>query len=180
MYARLISFLLLLLLASPVLGQTTDLFSSKVYKQNSLSVDLSGLQVSTDSGNDLQLACTICWSPYKGYERLTEAEFFRVAGFDQLAQQAQRHRRNKFIAMGIGGLSIIAGAVLVSNNISLDGTDTPRPGSSFVGVLLIGGGGATVGYSAMKLRTRSVPYAIAQDVAFEYNSQLQAELDSGQ
>ena len=178
MHAQTTTILLLLfILALPTYGQHTDLSASKVYKQNSLSVDLSGLQVENAFGNDLKLACTTCWNPYQGYERLKESEFFEIAGYEQLAQQAQRSRRNKFIGIGIGGLSMIAGGVLLADNFSNAGFEGPNVGATLAGVLLLGGGGATVGFSAVKLHTRSVPYEIARDVAIDYNSQLLEELD---
>ena len=180
MYAKFTVLLLALLcIHSSSWGQTQDVFSlqkTQVYKQNSLSIDLSGLQVTNEYGETLQMSCSTCWTPYQGYERLSEAVFFRIAGHDQLAEQARRSKRNKLIAIGLGGLSMIAGGALVTNAFSSARDGTPRVGSNFLGVALIGGGGATIGFSAVKMQSRSVPYEIARDVAVEYNNQLAHEL----
>lgn len=171
--------LVFFLFALPAVGQSAEPLStlqSQEYKQKSLAVDLSGLQVSDSSGDVLEIGCTICWVPYRGYERLSERSFFEIAGQDRLAREVQRSRRNKYIAMGLGGLSMIAGAVLLSNNFPKREFENPKVGQVFLGGLLIGGGGAAVSFSALKLRARSIPYTIAQDVAFQYNNQLQEEL----
>ena len=171
--------ILLCLVATPAFGQSTTplpVQQTQEYKQNSLSVDLSGLQVATTSGEALEVGCTRCWTPYMGYEKLSEADFFEISGERGLAYQAKRSRRNTFLAIGLGGLSMIAGTILLSRNIPNQDFEQPQIGSHFVGVLLIGGGGATVGYSAVKLRARSVSYSIAQDVAQQYNHQLVEEL----
>lgn len=173
-----------LLITLPAVAQNTDVFSSQftqTYKQNSLTVSLSGVQLANDAGNTLEVGCSTCWTPYKGYERVSESSFFKIAGYDHLAEQAERSRRNKFIAMGLGGLSMIAGSVLLSNSFSNSGIgNNPQVGQIFAGVFLLGGGGATIGFSAVGLQSRSVPYELARDVASGYNNQLLQEIGSEQ
>ncbi len=174
-------FILLIVIASPVTGQHLKELSDvelKQFKQNSFNIDLLGLQLVNATGNDATLGHSRHWAAYQGYDQVAESDFFARAGYDELAKKAQRSRRNKFIAIGLGGLGVVAGSFMIASG--KDAHDPGRMKSSVrpyvLGGLMITAGSGTIGFSVMGMQRRSVSYRIAHDVATEYNNKLLREI----
>ncbi|MEM7255920.1 MAG: hypothetical protein AAF404_00875 [Pseudomonadota bacterium] len=175
-------FLVFFIFIGPVYGQHLQPLSEKQetqFRQQSLTVELPGLQVLNEFGEEVSVGYSQRWIPYQGYKRISEIQFFQLTGNDVLARQAQRSRRNKLITLGLGGLSVIAGtALLVSNNnFPSEGDNGFHMRSKLAGGLMMALGASTVSFSAMRLYQQKAPYWIAQDVAASYNDQLLEDLE---
>ena len=175
------AFILLLITAAPTLGQTTEQLSPaqrQLYKQNSFRVELPGVRVVSDSGEDLSLGYSRHWTVYRGYNNVSEADFFALAGHRDLAQQAKRSRQKKFVVIGLGSLSVIAGSVLVAsgNGFKEEGGLHFSMGSKLLGGLMITVGGGAISFAGLGMRHRRAPYWIAEEVAQTYNAQLLEEM----
>lgn len=118
------------------------------------------------------------WTAYQGYNSISESNFFELADQSTLARQARRAKSNKFIALGLGSLSVIAGTVLLAsgNGFHESGGLNFSMGPKILGGFLIATGGGTLGFAAVRMQHRKAPYWVAQEVAREYNEQLIQEI----
>ena len=175
------TLILLLLIASPAVGQTTEQLSPSQlqhYNENSFRIELPGIQVVSTSGEAMTLGYSRAWRAYRGYNSVSEPDFFELVEQRTLARQAKRARRNKYFAIGLGGLSVIAGTVLMAsgNGFNEDGGLRFSMGPKILGVSLIAAGGGTIGFAALRMQHRRAPYWVAEEVAREYNAKLLQEM----
>ncbi|MEM6648073.1 MAG: hypothetical protein AAF730_17655 [Bacteroidota bacterium] len=174
---------LFMLVPVPAAAQDHTLLPPDVqqaFNQTSLHIELPGLQAVDSYGGTVTLGDSRHWTAYRGYTRLSESDFFALANQDALAQSAKRTKRTRHLAIGLGGLSVITGALLFGSSGGFDSAgnlDTSmRP--QIIGGLLMGAGGVSIGLGAIGLTQRSVPYWMAQEVADEYNDELARDLST--
>ena len=164
----------------PAAGQSLESLSAgqqALLKNQSLTVELPGLQLMTESGEEVSLGYSRHWIPYRGYERISERQFFQMTGNMELAQKVQRARKNKLLMLGLGGLSFIAGtALMISGSRKASQFNGSQMGPMMAGGLLVAVGGGTMGFTAARMQLQETPYWIARDVASAYNDQLVQEM----
>ncbi len=171
------TLLLLVFATSSFAQQTPQLTDTQLEElaQQRFTIEMPGLQILTDSGDEVLLGYSRHWVPYRGYERISEARFFELTGNSELAAQAKRSHRNKMLLMGLGGLSVITGAVLLARDNSTSDGFGFNVGPKITGGLLLTLGGGTMGFTAVSMRQRKAPYWIAEDIAQSYNASLDGE-----
>ncbi len=174
------TLLVLVFLSMPAAGQSLESLSAgqqALLKNQSLTVELPGLQLMTESGEEVSLGYSRHWIPYRGYERISERQFFQMTGNMELAQKVQRARKNKLLMLGLGGLSFIAGtALMISGSRKASQFNGSQMGPMMAGGLLVAVGGGTMGFTAARMQLQETPYWIARDVASAYNDQLVQEM----
>lgn len=175
------TLLLVPFLLTPALAQDTDGLPQDVqqaFTQASLRVELPGLQVVNNYGETVTLGDSRHWTAYRGYARLSESDFFALADQGALAQSAKRSKRTRQLAIGLGGLSVITGALLFGSGGGFDSAGnldmSMRP--QIIGGMMMAAGGLSLGYGIVSMHQRSVPYWMAQEVADDYNDQLLSNL----
>ena len=122
------------------------------------------------------------WDGYIGTRRVSEAEFYRHAGLDELANQiAGRRARGKLlrysgIPLALGGIALIA----VGSQDADDDGERDRQWLQYVG-----GGMTVVGVTMTRkgiqiLGRQSTSPREAQEAAIRFNTRLGREITSGQ
>ncbi|MEM1094843.1 MAG: hypothetical protein AAGJ10_09595 [Bacteroidota bacterium] len=171
------TFILFAIVLAPAHAQVSASLPPDVqqaFDQTSLHIELPGLQAVSSYGDTVTFGDSHHWTAYRGYTRLSESDFFALANQDALAQSAKRTKRARYLAIGLGGLSFISGALLFGSGGGFDSAGnlntSMRP--QIIGGLLMGAGSVSVGLGAIGLTQRSVPYWMAQEVADDYNDQL--------
>lgn len=110
------------------------------------------------------------WTPYRGFEKISEADFFQIAGYDEQAEEAAsfKQRNDRLFWGGLGACTV--GLVVT---LATATTDTIAPaigGVASLGGLIAGGIGAAQ-------RNRNChPYETADRVARIYNRELLEEI----
>ncbi len=183
MYSKYTTLLVLcVFFVAPVFSQTTTPLSPDQdarFLEQRILLELPGVNVVDASGELLQVGYTRHWKAYQGYTPLSETDFFELVNQSALADEAKRKRRVRLMALGLGGLGIVAGATMFathsSSGLPSDG-GLPSMGVPIAGGLLMTAGLATAGFAALSMRQRHVPYWMAEEVADTYNAQLWEEL----
>lgn len=165
---------------------------SKYYNNEKLSIDLinkakGGYNSGFVSGETWQK-----WTAYKGFEKLSEEEFFSLAGFDEQAFKAKSFRK-KNINFVLGGLTgMILGWINWHNSIEYSDASLNYSGSNkeakhyayeekadaaFNRGFLIG----TIGfgfalYGLMELDKNWSPYTTVKGIAEQYNNDLSKKI----
>lgn len=107
------------------------------------------------------------WVPYRDGRRISEAEFYRILGYEEMGKEAGAWRTRKTILgwAGLGSLGLGLGAALLTGFLGGDRVgDLPFYLGS---ASLAAGGGLWIGYLSMGFNFR--PYAEAQKLAAAYN-----------
>jgi len=175
------TFLLFTLVLAPAHAQdgaSLPLDVQQAFNQTSLHIELPGLQAVNNYGDTVTLGDSRHWTAYRGYTRLSESDFFALADQNALAQSAKRAKRARYLAIGLGGLSFISGALLFGSGGGFDrsGNLDMSMQPQIIGGLMMSAGGLSMGYGVLSMRQRSVPYWMAQEVADDYNDQLIRDL----
>lgn len=109
------------------------------------------------------------WVAYEGFSKLSEAEFFRITGYDREAKEVKKHNATR-ISLVIGGsLASILGVYLFAS--SLEGA--PR---QITGAVILSSGLASLVTGAYMLTSNRYPSNIAVTIAEDYNSKLKSEI----
>ena len=111
------------------------------------------------------------WTPYRGFNRIAEADFYRIAGYHEEAQRIESYRTTaRTLALG-GGIACVVGI-----GIMLAATGPSYMEIGILGGLVAGGGGiaSIMGLSRLNRSVTTVGQAI--QVADEFNRQLLREL----
>lgn len=113
---------LVALAVPPVAAQPVSLSPEQARRYRSLELEVVVMEqgrqrvVSRGFGNaDVYDASRRWWEGYAGGQQLDEAAFYRHAGADNLADFVEGRRRGGWIAVGLGAVGLVAGAVLFSS-----------------------------------------------------------------
>ena len=108
------------------------------------------------------------WKAYQGFNQISEAYFFNLAGYPNEAQNAQTFHTIGFV-LRISGFSLMGIGAIVSLGIGL-----PEDEEEFIfgglGAVVVGAIPTVLGM--LRLNQNRYPYATASDVAEEYNAFL--------
>ena len=136
----------------------------KSFNRQKLSLELEGVSMGSYSYNIIAYSTWTKWSAYKGFDRISESEFYKIAGYEDLAYKAKkRENSGKFLTwsglgMGVGGCIIM----LATMDYESDTPIIVGALTSIVGFSLMYGG---IGVNASNL----TPYSTAHSIADEYN-----------
>lgn len=139
----------------------------KEYNKGKLSLDLVGVSSGSYSSNMISYSSWTKWNAYKGFNSISESEFYKIAGYEDFALKAQKREETGKIlfwsglGLGIGGLALIVATI---DNES----DVPALIGATISLL-----GSGLMYVSIGMTTTNMkPYTIASDIADEYNLQL--------
>ena len=136
------------------------------------------------------------WTAYIGFEKISEEQFFSLAGYkdESLKAKGFRNKHKGFIVGGIlgsiFGLSRIGTAMGIIDDRSNIGFDTPdyrsvydaegkkADGIAFQGSVIFGLGVGSIVYGSIQLGKNWAPYATVQGIAEEYNNKLIKEISN--
>lgn len=122
---------------------------------------------------------SVHWDAFLGPNHVEEPDFYHLIGQLELERKAHSMRRNRLVALGVGALSMAVGTVLFTSGY--DAADRPAISvPHLVGGFMIPLGGLTVGLAIMTLPHRRVPFAIAQELADDYNRSRGLGVPSGE
>ncbi len=105
------------------------------------------------------------WVGYQGFERVSEADFFEIAGYKTEAKEARRYHEITWDIFWGGLLSTVAGTVLYYTSGVSDAKEVG-------GALLIAGGSVALSIAVFRMTTNRYPSNIAQSVADDFNERL--------
>jgi hypothetical protein len=168
LFLLIIAFLVPAVLFSEDIGLSEN--QLKAYNQQRFTFDFqSGSTGYIGSTGIMSMSNYRRWVPYQGFNKLSEFEFFKIAGYEKEANEAKVYNASR-LGLLIGGLvALLGGEYLVLKS------DTDAPGFTTGRVLVSSGGVATLIGAFMYLSNR-YPSNIAVSVAEEYNNKLRKEI----
>lgn len=122
------------------------------------------------------------WDGYIGTRHVSEADFYRHAGYDELADRISRERTRGKWFMSIGVPAFVGGTVVAligtRDNDRDDEPDSPLlqnvgAGVGIIGIVLVGSGRRLLGKQHTSPRE-------AQEAAIRFNTRLGREIVSGE
>lgn len=131
------------------------------------------------------------WVAYRGFDPISEEEFFRITGYNAEAEKVESHKRSGRSRMLLGfGIGIADVALLLkgwsefevtspnNDNVLFQRTSFPNE-LTLAGAIVSGIGGAIIRDGALMSRMNWAPYSVAESIANEYNRSLEAKIAAG-
>lgn len=143
---------------------------AREYNRQRLSLELRGLGIITahQNLNSATYRELRSWVPYRGFEQISEEEFFRIAGYEYEAGQARAHHQATRGIERIGW--ILFGAGVMGFALALD--DVDNDAAMLIGVVGTSGGLGFL-YAGMQRRhTNWAPAEAAAAAMDDYNESL--------
>jgi hypothetical protein len=171
-----LTHLILLAMASVLHAQVPDLTAEerRVFERSKLSVEVSGAAALAYQP-ELGVGSVSTWRKWQGihgFNRITEEQFFRIAGFEHEATRAAEYRRDSHLMVAGGLAALIVGGALIISGIEQD----TAAGPYFLGTILFAGGTGIGIYGGFRLERNWAPYASVRDGADQYNATLIQEI----
>ena len=180
--------LIIFSLLSFVLNQNIDDLSEEQkqkYNRNKITIETSLNTVGSTGSNTIVATTTKRWSVYKGFDKISEEDFLRIAGYSDEANQAKKYTlKNKRITRIGGALFIISlGMIYYSESIEddYDSDDYNSPsykwGDAAAWPFLIGG---SLLYGSLFFDPNRYTYGMVKDIADSYNRKLIQEIKNSE
>jgi hypothetical protein len=180
----LMSFLWICATALPSSGQTELTEKQEAeYQRRRLSVEVKEIGMGSYGGGMIGYAAWRKWTAYRGFNPVSEQEFFRITGHNHEAQQAgsYRSRANMYFWGGLAATGL--GLALVLSPLFSGGSDDEwseseeGEGDGSSAPLIIGGllalGGLYPMYIGVCMKQSNwAPYSTVHGMAGEYNRKL--------
>ena len=147
----------------------------RLYNRLKLSVEAAGQTFGTVGPTTVSAETWIKWTGYKGLNKVSEAEFFSIAGYEEEAVKADRfHKvsRNTWLA----GVIIAVGGGL-GGIIAYEITDVMAVSLVALGAAMGGALPAVLG--GIRMMKNLYPAVTAVDIADEYNAFLIKDIIDG-
>jgi hypothetical protein len=142
----------------------------KEYQKQKLSVEVRRKGAGSYGSGMISYSSWLWWDAYQGFNKITEAEFFRIIGYEDEARQAARHRRTGQILCwgGVGGAVIGATIMLVGGYDNVTKTT--------IGAV-IGLGSCIPMIMSIGINSRNCyPYSTVEGLTEDYNRSLLQDL----
>lgn len=147
----------------------------KEYNRLKLSIDiLTGGFGSISEYGSFSYADWKKWQGYQGFYRVTEADFFQIAGYFQEAWEAKKHHETTEWLVGSGSVAIIVGTIMMIIPLFQDEYTEQSTTTLWVGFGIMAVG--TIPFTIGIFRGNWTTVSQAQSVADEYNNNLVMEL----
>lgn len=121
---------------------------------------------------------TTRWKGYRGFTQISEPEFYRIAGYEEEARQAERFRRGGVQMTIWGGVGYTIGMGII-----VAAAGVPYDQDQLFGTLMVAGGTIAIGsafplgFGISRLMRNWSPASQSVSVAEEYNSVLRASFE---
>lgn len=136
----------------------------KAFNRQKLTLELEEISMERYSEDEVTYSTWKKWKAYQGFAPISESEFYRIAGYENLAVNSEiREKKGKIfkwsgIGLGVGG-SIIVVSALIENDLNLLLAGVP---TTIAGAVLMSRG---ISINATNL----TPYSSAYSIADEFN-----------
>lgn len=137
----------------------------KEYNNQKLSLESKTIGMGSYGNHSISYSSWNKWDAFQGFNPIKESELYRIAGYEDLANQAKkREKRGKaFIWTGLG--MSFGGLLLMLAAPDSEGAMITGGITSLVGL--------TIGYIGIDIKDHNLkPYDVASGIADEYNLQL--------
>jgi len=126
--------------------------------------------------SDFAVSSWRSWTPYKGFAKISESDFFQITGYDVEAQKAMSYHSGAQLMEISGGLATLAGIGLIIAAANESSSEGQRTNCLVFGLVLdvLGLGLLYAGWE--RSSKRWAPVSVAQPIAEEYNYQLRINL----
>lgn len=164
-----------------------DYSSENGYKSGEIGLDREEEKLFSGTKLSIKIGSPGEWMAYKGFEKITEGEFFKITGFASEAEKARIYRENTSAMIGGGAVSFWAGVVMFCYGISqtkevpyeyISGTyekEDADEGLMLLG-LILGVGGLSLRAKGKARSANWAPYYTVSGIAEKYNRELRLKI----
>ncbi|MEE8440563.1 MAG: hypothetical protein V3S41_02485, partial [Spirochaetia bacterium] len=156
-----------------VLADEVDLTPDqmKIFSTRRLSVEVGGMMyaggsVSPTGGVTVSGSSWTIWTPYEGFRKISESEFFEVAGYPDEAAEAAEFRKTSFIIWGSGLGALTVSLLLLP--LALNG----NTGAFALQMIMMAGGATAALLGGLRIGKNWAPVDMAIDIADVHNQDI--------
>jgi hypothetical protein len=161
------------LAAADEINLTAD--QMRLFNQQKLSFDTqSGSTGSISEYGSISLTNYKFWVPYQGFNKISEGDFFRIAGYEEEAKEVDSYLRVRNW-LTFGGLGVMLAGVYLTET---SGNTYDDPAYITGSLLAIVGSGAAAG-GVFMFFSNKYPANIAENVAEDFNNRLKERILKG-
>ena len=152
----------------------------RLFNRIKLNVEAQGQAFGTAGGNATTGVMVsgeswIKWTPYRGLTKISEGEFFRIAGYEEEGNAADRYHFTSRRTWLIGVIVTVVGGL----GGALIGTSTDNFLFTAIGLVAMSGGAVAAVLGGIRMMKNLYPYVTAIDIAEEYNAFVLEGIKSG-
>lgn len=174
-----ISLLLIFILVPTLLFPQTESEEDKEFLREKITISITRTGFGTYGSGIITYSEIKYWEAYKGFEKISEVDLFKLTGYEYEAQMAEQYHNQTMVMLGGGFFAMIIGTGLIVLDIinSENNSNLERiwPPVIFSGCLLDIIGSILI--FASSFRGNWAPAEKAMEVAEEYNKKLREKYE---